>query len=78
MSSPVTAPAKSKIVAGLLGILLGGLGAHSFYLGNPKKGVLQLVVSAVTVGIGAIWGFVEGVLILVGKIDTDAHGRPLA
>ena len=34
---------KSKIAAGLLGIFLGGWGVHSFYLGNIKKGVLQIV-----------------------------------
>lgn len=79
MSMPTTATAaKSKVLAGILGIFLGGLGIHSFYLGNAKKGILQLVVTVVTLGFGSIWGFIEGILILVGKIDTDASGRPLA
>ena len=30
---------KQKMVAGILGILLNGLGAHSFYLGNTREAV---------------------------------------
>lgn len=68
---------KQKMVAGILGILLNGLGAHSFYLGNTKKGVIQLVVSIVTCGLGGIWGLIEGIQILTGSIKTDAYGVPL-
>lgn len=68
---------KSKMVAGLLGIFLGGWGIHNFYLGFTKKAINQIIVSLVTCGIGGIWGFVEGILILCGKIDTDADGNPL-
>lgn len=67
---------KSKLVAGLLGIFLGGLGIHNFYLGNIGKGVAQILLSF-CFGIGAIWGFIEGILILCGKITTDAKGVPL-
>ena len=35
---------KSKIAAGLLGIFLGYLGVHNFYLGYTKKAVTQLVL----------------------------------
>lgn len=68
--------AKSRIAAGLLGIFLGGLGVHSFYLGYTGKGVAQIVLSFFC-GIGAIWGFIEGIMILVGSINTDANGVPL-
>lgn len=68
---------KQKMVAGILGILLGGWGAHSFYLGNTKKGIIQLVVSIVTCGIGGLWGLIEGIQILTGSIKTDAYGVPL-
>ena len=72
---------KSKLVAGLLGILLGSLGAHNFYLGYTNKAVAQLLMSILSAGILAIvahaWGLVEGILILVGKIDKDAKGNPL-
>jgi len=68
---------KQKMVAGILGILLNGLGAHSFYLGNTKKGIIQLVVAIVTCGVGGLWGLAEGIMILTGSIKTDAYGIPL-
>lgn len=68
---------KSKVAAGLLGIFLGGWGIHNFYLGNTKRGVIQIVVSLLTCGIGGIWGFIEGIMILCGSINTDADGNPL-
>lgn len=72
---------KSKLAAGLLGIFLGGWGVHNFYIGNTQRGVIQIVVTIVTLGIGSIWGFVEGILILVAQPGTkwafDAHGWPL-
>lgn len=34
---------KSKSVAVVLAILLGGLGIHHFYLGNTKKGLFYLI-----------------------------------
>lgn len=76
---PDGTPLKSKMVAGLLGIFLGGFGVHNFYLGNTNKGIIQIVVTLVTCGLGAIWGTIEGILILVGNesFSTDAEGRPL-
>lgn len=81
--------AKSKIAAGLLGIFLGAFGVHNFYLGYTSKAVIQLVCTIVGLltscfVIGAfvvfgieIWGLVEGIMILCGKIDVDANGNPL-
>ena len=68
---------KSKLVAGLLGIFLGGIGVHNFYLGFSGKAVIQIIVTLVTCGIGSIWGLIEGILILTGSINTDADGRLL-
>lgn len=69
---------KSKIAAGLLGIFLGGLGIHRFYLGYTTMGIIQIVVTLVTCGFGSLWGFVEGIMILCGStITTDAKGNPL-
>lgn len=68
---------KSKLVAGLLGIFLGGWGVHNFYLGFTKKAVIQLIVSLVTCGIGSIWGLIDGIMILCGKINADAAGNLL-
>lgn len=65
---------KEKIVAGLLGILLGSLGIHKFYLGYTKSGVIMLLVSLLTLGIGApvmsIIGLIEGILYLT-KTDEE-------
>jgi hypothetical protein len=73
---------KSKVVAGILGILLGSLGIHSFYLGRTGRGIAQIVVTVVTLGLGGIWGFVEGILILLSKPGSswhqDANGVELA
>ncbi|MCW3844486.1 TM2 domain-containing protein [Micromonospora yasonensis] len=67
---------KSKIVAGILQILLGSFGVGRFYMGDTKTGVIQLVVSIVTCGLGGIWGLVDGILILVNG-GVDGQGRPL-
>lgn len=72
---------KSKTVAGILAILFGQLGIHHFYLGNKKKGVIILLISLLTFGIGAIitWilGLIDGINILTGKVTTDFDGNPL-
>ena len=67
---------KSKLVAGLLGIFLGGFGVGRFYLGYTTIGVLQLVVTVVTCGLGSLWGLVDGIIILMGNVP-DAEGRTL-
>ncbi|MCV7422970.1 TM2 domain-containing protein [Mycobacterium yunnanensis] len=67
---------KSKLVAGLLQLFLGTFGIGRFYLGYNGIAVAQLAVSLLTCGIGAIWPFVDGILILVGKVP-DPQGRPL-
>lgn|SRR5690625_2913391 len=71
---------KTKLVAGLLGIFLGGWGVHRFYLGYTNIGVWQIVVTILTCGIGALWGLIEGILYLVSddpKWSTDANGNYL-
>ncbi|MBP3284988.1 MAG: TM2 domain-containing protein [Clostridia bacterium] len=75
---------KSKLAAGLLGIFLGSLGIHNFYLGYTRNAVIQLVLCLagfITCGLtslGAyIWGLVEGIMIIAGKISVDANGVPL-
>jgi TM2 domain-containing membrane protein YozV len=69
--------AKSKIVAGLLGIFVGWAGVHRFYLGFIGIGIIQIIVSIVTFGFGGLWGFIEGILLLVGTFNRDAKGNPL-
>jgi len=70
--------ADKKLVAGILGILLGGLGIHKFYLGYKQEGLIMLLVSliggTVTCGVGygvvGVIGLVEGILYLT-KSDEE-------
>ena len=64
------AGAEKKIAAGICGILLGGLGVHKFILGYTKEGIIQLIVSIVTCGIGSIIGLIEGIIYLT-KTDEE-------
>ena len=54
---------KSRVTAGILGILLGGLGVHKFYLGNVGLGIVYLIFFWTF--IPAIIGFIEGIIYLV-------------
>ncbi len=55
-------PVKSKVAAGLLGIFLGGLGIHKFYLGKIGMGILYIVFCWTY--IPALIGFIEGIIYL--------------
>lgn len=73
---------KSRTAAGILAILLGSMGIHSFYLGNTSRGLMQLLISVlgsvITCGISAIvimiWGVLDGIKLLDGRINVDANG----
>ncbi len=62
--------AEKKVVAGILGILLGGLGIHKFYLGYTNAGIIQIVITFCTFGLGGLIGLVEGIIYLT-KSDED-------
>ncbi|MBG82648.1 MAG: TM2 domain-containing protein [SAR202 cluster bacterium] len=68
---------KSRVVAGVLGIVLGGIGVHRFYLGSVGIGILQIILTIITFGIAGIWGFIEGVIILAGGKWRDSSGKAL-
>jgi TM2 domain-containing membrane protein YozV len=70
MSNGKPAGADKKIVAGICAILLGGLGVHKFILGYTKEGIIQLIISVVTCGIGSIIGLIEGIIYLT-KSDEE-------
>ncbi len=69
-----------KILAGVLGILLGALGVHKFILGYNKEGIIMLAVTLVlgffTCGIGAslmgVLGLIEGI-IYITKTDEEFY-----
>jgi len=50
---------KSRDTAGLLALFLGGLGAHKFYLGNTKMGIIYILFCWTF--IPAIIGFFEAI-----------------
>ena len=66
--------AEKKMVAGILGILLGSLGIHKFYLGYKQEGLIMLLVSILTCGFAApimsIIGLIEGIMYLT-KTDEE-------
>jgi len=63
---------QKKILAGVLGILLGGLGVHRFILGDTMGGILRIVITLVTCGLGSIIGLIEGIIYLV-KPDAEFY-----
>lgn len=60
--------AEKKIPAGILGILLGGIGAHRFYLGDTKGGIIRILL--ICVGVGPVIGLIEGIIYLT-KSDEE-------
>ncbi len=69
-------PLKSKLVAGLLAIFLGGLGIHKFYLGKVGAGIVYLLFCWTY--IPAIVGFIEGIVYLASNdyiFQTKHHVR---
>ena len=68
---------KSKVAAGLLGIFLGSLGIHKFYLGYNKEGLIMLLVGLIggliTFGIATaivgLIGFIEGIIYITKSDD---------
>jgi TM2 domain-containing membrane protein YozV len=65
-----------KIAAGICGILIGGLGIHKFILGMTGAGLIMLLVSILTCGIGGIVmhviGIIEGIVYLT-KTDEQFY-----
>lgn len=71
MTTPPSLPQESKrVLAGVLGIVLGGLGIHRFMLGDTTGGILRIVITVITFGFGAIIGLIEGIIYLT-KSDED-------
>ena len=64
----VPAGTKDRTTAGLLAILLGGIGAHKFYLNETGMGILYLLFCWTF--IPAIVALIEGILYLT-KSDAE-------
>jgi TM2 domain-containing membrane protein YozV len=62
-----------KVVAALLQLFLP-FGTGRFYTGHTGIAVAQLVL--VAFGVGVVWSFIDGIVMLAGD-PTDPDGRPL-
>ncbi len=62
--------ADKKVLAGVLGILIGGLGVHRFILGDTTGGLIRIGITVVTCGAGSIIGLIEGIIYLT-KSDEE-------
>lgn len=71
MTPPPSLPQDSKrVLAGVLGIVFGGLGLQRFVLGDTTGGILRIVITIVTCGVGSLIGVVEGIIYLT-KTDEQ-------
>ena len=65
-----------KIAAGICAILLGWLGVHKFILGLTTPGIILLLVTVLTCGIGSaitsLIGLIEGIIYLT-KSDQEFY-----
>jgi len=66
----------TKLVAGICGILVGYFGIHKFILGLTGPGLVMLLVTVLTFGVGgiAMWviGLVEGIIYLT-RTDEEFY-----
>ena len=65
---------KSKVTAGVLALLLGGLGVHKFYLGQTGAGIVYLLFCWTL--IPALIALIEGIIYLTQSEQEFAakHG----
>lgn len=61
-----------KMIAGILAIVIGSLGIHKFILGYTQEGIIQIVITIVTCGLGGIIGLIEGIIYLT-KSDEEFY-----
>jgi TM2 domain-containing membrane protein YozV len=70
-------PGKSRVLAIVLALLLGGLGIHKFYLGKVAQGILYIVF--VWTGIPSFIAWIEAIIYLTESNEEWAarHGGPV-
>lgn len=65
---------EKKIPAGICAVLIGAFGVHKFILGYQREGIIMLLVTILTCGIGGsvmgVIGLVEGIIYLT-KTDEE-------
>jgi hypothetical protein len=66
---------KNRVLAGLLQLLIPGVGR--MYLGYTAYGFLQLFLTPCGFLIGWIWSVIDGIVILTGGLKYDGYGRSL-
>ena len=67
---------KSKAVAALLAFFLGYFGAHDFYLGYKKQGIIKIIFSITIIlsFVTYIWTLIDFIRILCnGKLDSNGQ-----
>ena len=65
---------KDRIVAGILGICLGWLGVHYFYMGKNTAGLICILLSLVSCSLWAIVMLAQGIVILCIS-DSDFKAK---
>jgi hypothetical protein len=73
LTRPLDPSDKSRGVATALAALLGCFGAHRFYVGKPRSGVLMCV----TLGGLGVWWLYDIIVVAAGDF-RDANGRRLS
>ena len=67
-------PDSKRVLAGVLGILIGSLGIHKFVIGKTVAGVIMLLITVLTLGLGGVItgtiGLIEGIIYLT-KTDEE-------
>lgn len=74
-----------KVLAGILGILFGGLGVHKFILGYNQEGIILagvtivgFITTCIFIGAFFVWipgviGFIEGIIYLTKSDEEFYH-----
>jgi len=65
---------KSRIAGGVLQFVIPGIGR--MYMGYWGIGILQFLLTAFC-GVGALWSYIDAIVILTGGVKIDGYGRVL-
>jgi TM2 domain-containing membrane protein YozV len=74
--APMSEAGSKKLAAGLCAIFIGTFGIHKFILGYTTSGLIMLLVSLLTCGVGVVVmhviGLIEGIMYLT-KSDAEFY-----